>query len=661
MRIPTKFLRYLIIAVLLMGCGLFADQKEDWLPITPQDLQIKEVPGDPGAAAIQLYYADLIDDTNGTEFIYERIKILNESGKKWADVEIPILKDVFDIRDLKARTIRPDGSIVEFTGKPFEKTIVKTRGVKFLAKTFTLPEVTPGSIIEYKYRYEHPTGASYKLSEEWIVQHELFTVREQFTYKPEGCSLYFGSGGSRTTSVTFNMQDRAPTIKGSGFELSMTNVPGFQTEAYMPPEANYKSSVHFFCVSDDVKTVQKYWDDMGKLVAEYMDHFVGNSKEAREAAEQAVGSESDPEKKLRKLYERAQQIRNLEYERERSAEERKREKLKVNEGVKDVFKRGYGDREDITAAVVAMARAAGFDAYVMRVSNRQQRFFSPRILSLGQLDSYLADVKLNGKDIYLDPATKFCPFGSVRWMRTSAAAMRLEKKNGIFVEIPPAQYKDAVTRRTASTSISADGTLRGDLQVIFQGGEALEHRLDALDRDEAGRKSDLEEEVRSWLPSGAIVRLLGTQGWESQGDLTARFDIQIPAFASVAGKRLLAPAFLFTHKQKDAFTHGERKYPLYFSYAFSEMDTLKVNIPEGFTLESAPAMQQARTDYAAYQSASQTQGQLLVSNRVLYFNAIFLKPEEYPQVKAFFSKVQESDEQQAVLKPGGVKNDAQIH
>jgi len=63
----------------LVGCLLSSllafGQKEDFLPITPQDLQMKDVPGAPGAAAIQLYFADYIDDSEQTEFFYQRIKI----------------------------------------------------------------------------------------------------------------------------------------------------------------------------------------------------------------------------------------------------------------------------------------------------------------------------------------------------------------------------------------------------------------------------------------------------------------------------------------------------------------------------------------------------------------------------------------------------------
>ena len=49
--------------------------------------------------------------------------------------------------NLHARTIRPDGTIVEFSGKAFDKSIVKARSVKYLAKTFTLPDVQVGSIL----------------------------------------------------------------------------------------------------------------------------------------------------------------------------------------------------------------------------------------------------------------------------------------------------------------------------------------------------------------------------------------------------------------------------------------------------------------------------------------------------------------------------------
>jgi hypothetical protein len=103
------------------------------------------VPEAPGAPAVYLYRQVDRDDNTHTphEYNYARIKILTEEGRKYADVEIPFFKEEGNIHNIKARTVRPDGSIVNFEGKAFDKTIVKAKGLKFLAKTFTLPDVHP--------------------------------------------------------------------------------------------------------------------------------------------------------------------------------------------------------------------------------------------------------------------------------------------------------------------------------------------------------------------------------------------------------------------------------------------------------------------------------------------------------------------------------------
>ena len=96
----------------------------------------------PGAPAVILYRQVERDDNGRTshEDNYVRIKILTEEGRKFADVEIPFFKVSEDIVHIRARTIRPDGSAVEFDGKVFEKSIVKGKGMKYLARP--LPSLT---------------------------------------------------------------------------------------------------------------------------------------------------------------------------------------------------------------------------------------------------------------------------------------------------------------------------------------------------------------------------------------------------------------------------------------------------------------------------------------------------------------------------------------
>ena len=629
-------------------------QGEGWLPVTQEDLQTKEVPGDPGASAIQLYYADYIDDTLHSEFLYSRIKVLNEKGNKYADVEIPVPVPGSSVTGLKARTIHPDGKIIDFSGKAFEKTIIKGKGVKYVAKTFTLPEVTVGSIIEYKFLVMMPEDVIYDNS--WTIQHDLYTVRENFKMKAYSGLLETKPGGRSQFSLIYSHMpaNLKPQRKGEGFEMQAQNIPAFEAEEYMPPEDNYKPQVRFFYGGSEISSPDKFWQDVGRDLNNDVEHFIGNHKEIQAVAAEAMGKETDWDKQVQMLYQRAQQIRNLSYERGRTIEELKKENLKPNGNVLDVLNHGYGTRKDIVLFFAALARAGGFHTSIVLVSNRSDRFFDKGMLSANQLDAYMAVVKINGQDVYLDPGTKFCPYGFVRWMRTSTAGLKLDKDGGAFVTVPPAGHEKAVLQRSAVMDLAEDGSLSGQVTVQFQGSEALERRLDALETDEAGRNKSLEDDLKSWLSAGAVANVLKVTGWEKEDEpLIAEFHVRIPGYASAAGKRLLLPPYLFQTKQKDAFKHSDRKFPVYFPYAFVENDAISIKLPSGYTIEASPKNQEARLPYAAYKEVNTAGAGQLVTGRQLLFNGIYFDLKQYAEVKDFFGKVQAGDEQQAVLRVGG--------
>lgn len=153
--------RFLALSILCVAVLFFVPKRpvnagDDWLPIDPSDLKMSSETLAPGAPAVYLYrQVDREDSGRATsERNYVRIKILTEEGRKHANVEIPFNKEKYKVSAIRARTIRPDGSVVNFDGKVFENTIVKSKSLKYLAKTFSLSEATVGSIVEYKYTYD---------------------------------------------------------------------------------------------------------------------------------------------------------------------------------------------------------------------------------------------------------------------------------------------------------------------------------------------------------------------------------------------------------------------------------------------------------------------------------------------------------------------------
>jgi Transglutaminase-like superfamily len=659
---------FILSLLLISGLNLAAKDKDKdkespggWLPITQQDLAIKEVPHDPGADAIQLYMSYYKDDDAKFISVYKRIKILRagalEPGRKLVDVEIPI-EPGQSLKEMAARTIHPDQTIVEFTGKPFERVLIKKRGVKYTARTFSFPDVTVGSIIEYRYKIALPLGVVNTISA-WPVQEDLFTVKEDLRFRAyqglvtvptEWTSVLHKSQVAYSYLNQIDLSVPEKKQPGNLMELQLQNVPKFDAEEYMPPEDDFRPVIFFYYGGREMSSPEGFWDEWQKLITEYVEKYIGSSREVYDAAVKAIGGETDPEKKLRKLYARAQQIRNLSFERQRTSEEKKQEHIKRNLNVQEVLQRGYGTSWDVNVTFTALARAAGFQAAMLGVSDRKDRSFNKIVLWLGQLDASAVMVNLGGKEIVLDPGTRFCPFRVLRWEHTATTALKFSKAGGGFVTTP--QPESSLLRRTALVSLSPDDELTGELSVDFNGEEALAHRLDALDQDEAGRRTTLEDQVKGWLPKDAVVKLQEARGWEAGDEpLKARFKIEIPAFASTAGKRMLSPSFFFSTLQKNMFTSQVRRYPISFPYPFVEEDELIMKLPQGYSLEEPPYRRKAGLSYAGYEISSAVEGRQLITRRKLRFEGSLMPLERYEELRNFFSVVQKGDGDQAVLRP----------
>ena len=84
-------------------------------PVNPEELKMKSEPLAPGAPAVILFREVDRDDNRYTphEDNYLRIKILTEEGRKQANVEIAFSKAYESISGIRARTIKPDGTIID--------------------------------------------------------------------------------------------------------------------------------------------------------------------------------------------------------------------------------------------------------------------------------------------------------------------------------------------------------------------------------------------------------------------------------------------------------------------------------------------------------------------------------------------------------------------
>ena len=621
--------------------------------VSPDELKMTSEPKAPGAPALILFREVDHDDRGHTahEDVYFRIKILTEEGRKYADIEIPFFKEEGKVVNLHARTIEPDGTIVNYSGKAFDKMIVKARGVKYMAKTFTLPDVQVGSILEYYYTTD--LSENFIFNSRWILSNELFTKNAKFSLKP-----YTSSYVPVNVRWTWNLLPPGTAQPAEApdhvINLQVSDVPAFQTEDYMPPENELKSRVDFIYSDDGFeKDPDKYWKKLGKKRNDQLESFVGKRKAMEQAVAEIVSTGDSPEVKLQKIYVRVQQIRNTSYELQKSEQELKRDKEKDPGNVEAIWKKQYGNGQELTWLFLALARAAGFEASGMWLADRSNYFFIPQTMDGRRLDANVVVVKLDGKDVFFDPGAAFTPFGMLPWTETAVRGLKLDKDGGTWVETSLPSSTDSIIQRKAELKLTETGDLEGKLTVTYTGLEAAQRRVEEHLADDTQRKKLLEDEVRWAIPAACEVELTNQPDWKSSSSLVAEYTLKVPGWVSGAGRRALLPVGLFGAPEKHLFDHADRVHPIYFEFPFQRADDVSIDLPLGWEITTVPEQQKLDAKAITYVLEAKNNKGTLHLNRVLNVDVLLLPTKNYATLRKIFQVVRTGDEEQIILQPGG--------
>ncbi|MGC2718760.1 MAG: DUF3857 domain-containing protein [Candidatus Acidiferrales bacterium] len=630
---------------------------EDWLPVPPADLSMKDNPAEPGADAMILYRNSHVDARRAAidgQYVeeYIRIKIFTQHGADQESiVNLRYWKNESQIKDIRARTIRPDGSIVGFDGQVFEKVVEGTSDSRELEKSFTLPQVSPGSIVEYMYRRTYKPD--YVYAQTWTISERLFTRDAVFSiapYSPRSSmdpTRYF-----RTTGLPAGA---LPQRQGNGTHvMEVHNLPGITEESLMPPARTLEARVEFFYRNAGQAanmTAEQFWNGVGQRWSGEIDKFANKKGALQQVISQTVAAGDTPEQKLRELYERTQKVPNLSYQDEKTKAERKVENIKPNENVEDVLKHNCGNDYQINMLFLGLARTAGFQANAVYIAMRDREVFIPGGQNVDALGTQLIWVRAGDAEYWLDPAALYYPFGLLPWNETESKGIRISKNGAEFVATPAVKSGDATLIRHAELNVSDDGSAGGTFEVEYTGLEAAMRRSYLHSEDDAGRKKNLETELKWSLPQGADVEVTQISDWDDTSKpLRVSGTLKISTFGSAAGHRLLVPVSAFLTSYRDVFQHEKRVNAIRFEMRREEFDDVTLHAPAGYTMEALPPAKALKAGPSfSYEMEATQHGTVLETKRHFAISAISFPRDQYSALRSYILNVKSNDEAQVVL------------
>jgi hypothetical protein len=634
---------------------------DDWRAVDPAELTLKTSVVEKDADAEALFWEVHVDDGDVDELVfsnYVRVKVFTERGKEsQSQIDLAYFGSS-RIKDISARTIKPDGSIVELNKEDIhERTIVKANGLKVKAKSFAMPGVEPGAIIEYRWReVQGDSDANYV---DLQFQRDIPVRSVSYLVRP-----YTGPDARGLAYKEFHMPPGAKFEKAKNgfYSVSLTNVPAYREEPRMLPEDEVRSWILLFYNSSEIQP-EKFWVDIGKRLYEATKDDMKANDDVRRKATEIIGNANDPDAKLRRLYEFCQtKIRNLSRDSSITSEERAKLAKEIKSPA-DTLKKGMGRGGNIDNLFAALANAAGFEAHMAFSGNRQNFFLDanfPNAYFLLRGSSFVA-VKLGETWQFFSPAETYTPFGMLGWREEGQKAL-IAAKDPSWVATPMSSPDKSLKKSSGKFRLLEDGTLEGDARIEYTGQFAVDKKMDAEDDSEVQREETLRNDIKSHISTAEISDIKIENVTDPLKPFVYSFHIKAPGYAQRTGKRLFIQPSFFKHGIGPMFKAADRKNAIYFHYPWAEKDEVEIELPQGFALDNPdaplPFSAGAISEYKINMGTADN-GRTLILRREFFFGGggnIIFPGTSYSQLKAVFDRLNESDEHTITLKQAASSN-----
>jgi hypothetical protein len=626
-----------------------------WTAPSAEELKMTAEPKAPGAQAIILSYEE-VDDANTAEVtLHVRIKILTEGGLSAATVELPeavVMNDQFG-SEVNARTIHRDGFIVLFQGGPQNR--IDDKGNNKLVIAFPNAEV--GSVLEYIVHYHSQETLISTLityyAPVWHAQHQYFARSEHFSLRQPDVDEdnYVHWAGTLPAGVN------PVRVKGT-YTLDLKDVPAVPDEELMPPRASVAFLVRFFYYRG---TTEKYWGESADRVDNVWSPYYQPRKAIKAAVASLVQPTDTDEVKLRKLYAAVTKLENTDFSRERTRQEDKRNHLRDAHNSDDIWAQQRGDSEELTLLFIALARAAGFTAYPMAVTSRDRPAFDQQILSWSQTDSMVAIVTLNGKEIFFDPGTRFCPFAQLSARHSDALGVSIEGKLVKFRSTPEESRNQAIIEHGADLHLSAEGRVTGVIKFGWSPAAAISLRQNALLTDETQARDSMENAAQAAVPKGVEVKLVSFGPLsDSEAPLFAAFTVS-GKLGAVTSTRIVLPSQFFQTNATPVLASATRTLPIAFPERHAVREIAILRLPATFEVEAMPKPQAyalGKTD-SAYSSSVTSKADPddkgpnpaveLIATRLFALDRLNFAAVDAVGLSRYFGRIASNDAEQIVL------------
>ncbi len=572
------------------------------------------------------------------------VRVYNQRGvDAFRSVPVTYSPDRQEVRVLRARVTKPDGSVVDSYGDADRNINEPWTGMYYdaRARILSFPSLAAGDTLELTYRLDD-TAQDNLLSDYWgdveSVQGVYPKVRFQYVVDmPQERPLYWNK--SRLAGV--DQQQESPESGRTVYRFGAKHVSKVVPEPGMPGWAEVAQNLHI--------STYKTWDQVGHYWWGLVRDQLQPNAELKATVDQVLTGvdRKDQLAVVRAIY--AFVVTNTRY-------------VALEFGIHGfkpyrvdrVLARRFGDCKDKASLIHAMLKVAGVDSRLVLLRMRNLGSLDAEPASLAAFNHAIAYVPRF--DLYLDGTAEF--HGAKELPSADRVAnVLVVDPNGTstFLTTPEAKADDNKTTLTMDVALRPDGgaDVKGESSV--SGQSAPDYRR--AYRPESTRKSTFERAWAQSFPGLTVREVKLSDTTRLDDDVTLGFAMGIPRYAEVlpGGSLRFLPFGTGRTYQQAYASLAERRFDLVMQSPWVNTFKLRYTLPGGYTVADMPQAVEETTKFGRVKLSYRVENGALVADGEVALTVARIKADEYPQFREFLGRVDRAFGRRILLQGPGQK------
>ncbi|OQP40883.1 hypothetical protein A4H97_14840 [Niastella yeongjuensis] len=605
---------------------------------TEAEKAITECPFDKEADAVVIFDEASADTDEQHKLIYirrTRLKILKPKGNRYANISIPYYsrEEIEYISDIEAYTCNP-GTDPEVKRVPSSAIFRQKLNDYWSVVKIALPNVQPGTIIEYKYI---TTAKSYRIKD-WNFQRELPVMHSHFSLAVmPNYAFSYRVFKSERLPIEIKKREREGRIY-----FEMNNIAGLREEPFMDAEKDYLQHVEF--------QMSGYQGTFGGTTR-YMTTWDEVTRELMTDASFGVQLNKNiplgPEwlssvKAITPAFERMSAVYNFVY---KNINWNGTRSITAVDGVKETWDKKQGSSGDVNLLLINLLKEAELEVYPLLVSERGHGKVDPETPFIDQFSKTMACVLIAGNKYVLDATGPYTPPFMIPFSVINTKAFLVAKKKSAIITLTETKKKDR-NLVLIQARIDDNGAMTG--KAIIQSDEyARLTRMRAWQND----KDRFKENYYTTYEAGLKVDSLEMHNLENDSlSLEQQFNFSLPP--TVSGDYKLINLNLFSGIAKNPFISDIRFTNIDFGCLQSHCVTESIELPPSLKIETLPKnlrMIMPDTSITFSRLMDVKDNELRVKYEISTTRSVFAA-DEYEYVKDFYKRMAGIMNEQIVLR-----------